>query len=508
MENKSAVLVENEKQANRAAAKVMRITFFIFTLVYLLNVAGIFIVDMTIMTIAYVVASLLLWLPTLLVNGMKLEKPWVKYVLCIANVIFVTVCTTTLSYHVVLLYIFAIAIANLYFSRKLNILITVLSVAGVSIGQWLGFVLKTLSDKNFTTLYKLFVFGVAPRALILIALAAIFTMLCKRTAGMLSNLLGAEEQEKLMSDMRLMQEQSKKISQTLISLVKELSAVSETSAAANEQIAEETERVLSNFSTNTSEIDSMNESTQDINTQLIALDEQNSEVAKLAEQVNQKTKENQVKMDLAVQSMEQIDGSTNACKEVIRKLGEESKEIIGIIEVITGISAQTNILALNASIEAARAGDAGKGFAVVASEIQQLSEQTKAAVENIGVIIREVVGNTEKAVRVMENSAELTKKGKQGIEDVGKSTTIITSSNQKMSEQIVEMEKTTELIREKSSRMAGGMQQINQSTQGNYSAIEHVTAATQENSAGIAEIDKMVARIRTLAKQLQDGLAM
>ena len=226
MENKSAVLVENEKQANRAAAKVMRITFFIFTLVYLLNVAGIFIVDMTIMTIAYVVASLLLWLPTLLVNGMKLEKPWVKYVLCIANVIFVTVCTTTLSYHVVLLYIFAIAIANLYFSRKLNILITVLSVAGVSIGQWLGFVLETLSDKNFTTLYKLFVFGVAPRALILIALAAIFTMLCKRTAGMLSNLLGAEEQEKLMSDMRLMQEQSKKISQTLISLVKELSTVS------------------------------------------------------------------------------------------------------------------------------------------------------------------------------------------------------------------------------------------------------------------------------------------
>ena len=137
------------------------------------------------------------------------------------------------------------------------------------------------------------------------------------------------------------------------------------------------------------------------------------------------------------------------------------------------------------------------------------SEQTKAAVENIGVIIREVVGNTEKAVRVMENSAELTKKGKQGIEDVGKSTTIITSSNQKMSEQIVEMEKTTELIREKSSRMAGGMRQINQSTQGNYSAIEHVTLCNARKTVrGIAEIDKMVARIRTLAKQLRDGLAM
>lgn len=79
MEGKSGVLVQNEKQANEAVAKVMRITFIIFTLVYILNVLGIFIVDMKIMTTAYVLGSVLLWLPTVLVNIAKQDGSYVKY---------------------------------------------------------------------------------------------------------------------------------------------------------------------------------------------------------------------------------------------------------------------------------------------------------------------------------------------------------------------------------------------------------------------------------------------
>ena len=81
MEEKNGVLIQNEKQANRAVAKVMRITFLIFTLVYLLNVFGIFVVDMGIMTLAYVAGSVLLWVPTLLVSVGKQQKSYVKYVL-------------------------------------------------------------------------------------------------------------------------------------------------------------------------------------------------------------------------------------------------------------------------------------------------------------------------------------------------------------------------------------------------------------------------------------------
>ena len=501
MGSKSGVLVQNEKQANKAVSKVMRITFIIFTLVYILNVLGIFIVNMKVMTMAYVLGSIMLWMPTILVNVAKQDGSYVKYALSICAVIFITIVTSTLGYHVVLLYIYAIAIASLYFSKKINVMTMILSVIGVSAGQIICFWFHILPDKNFTTLYKLIVYGIVPRAMVLIAIAAIFTMLCERTAGMLSNLMNAEEQERMIEEMRLMQEKSEETSRTLMEMVKELSHITENSMESNRQIVEETGNVLDSFSKNSEEITGINERTQDINARLEELTAINRQLSDLANQVNQLSKENQDKMNSATESMEQIHRSTNECKEIVWKLGEESKEILGIIQVITGISQQTNILALNATIEAARAGEHGKGFAVVAEEIQKLAEQTRKAVDNIGTIVTASVEDTGRAVKVMEQSVNLTETGMESMREVGSSTASITSSNEKMTKQIVEMDHTVENIWIQSDEVAKGMQQVNVSTQNNYQAIEQVNAATQENSAGVEMIEDMVVRIRKMAEE-------
>ena len=501
MGSKSGVLVQNEKQANKAVSKVMRITFIIFTLVYILNVLGIFIVDMKVMTMAYVLGSIMLWMPTILVNVAKQDGSYVKYALTICAVIFITIVTSTLGYHVVLLYIYAIAIASLYFSKKINVMTMILSVIGVSAGQIICFWFNIFPDKNFTTLYKLIVYGIVPRAMVLIAIAAIFTMLCERTTGMLSNLMNAEEQERMIEEMRLMHEKSVETSKTLMGMVKELSHITENSMDSNRQIVEETGNVLDSFSKNSEEITGINERTQDINARLEELTAINRQLSDLANQVNQLSKENQDKMNSATESMEQIHRSTNECKEIVWKLGEESKEILGIIQVITGISQQTNILALNATIEAARAGEHGKGFAVVAEEIQKLAEQTRKAVDNIGTIVTASVEDTGRAVKVMEQSVNLTETGMESMREVGSSTASITSSNEKMTKQIVEMDHTVENIWIQSDEVAKGMQQVNVSTQNNYQAIEQVNAATQENSAGVEMIEDMVVRIRMLAEE-------
>lgn len=501
MGSKSGVLVQNEKQANKAVSKVMRITFIIFTLVYILNVLGIFIVDMKVMTMAYVLGSIMLWMPTILVNVAKQDGSYVKYALTICAVIFITIVTSTLGYHVVLLYIYAIAIASLYFSKKINVMTMILSVIGVSAGQIICFWFNIFPDKNFTTLYKLIVYGIVPRAMVLIAITAIFTMLCERTTGMLSNLMNAEEQERMIEEMRLMQEKSEETSRTLMGMVKELSHITENSMESNRQIVEETGNVMDSFSKNSEEITGINERTQDINARLEELTAINRQLSDLANQVNQLSKENQNKMNSATESMEQIHRSTNECKEIVWKLGEESKEILGIIQVITGISQQTNILALNATIEAARAGEHGKGFAVVAEEIQKLAEQTRKAVDNIGTIVTASVEDTGRAVKVMEQSAELTETGMESMSEVGSSTASITSSNEKMTKQIVEMDHTVENIWIQSNEVAKGMQQVNVSTQNNYKAIEQVNAATQENSAGVEMIEDMVVRIRKMAEE-------
>ena len=501
MGSKSGVLVQNEKQANKAVSKVMRITFIIFTLVYILNVLGIFIVDMKVMTMAYVLGSIMLWMPTILVNVAKQDGSYVKYALTICAVIFITIVTSTLGYHVVLLYIYAIAIASLYFSKKINVMTMILSVIGVSAGQIICFWFNIFPDKNFTTLYKLIVYGIVPRAMVLIAIAAIFTMLCERTTGMLSNLMNAEEQERMIEEMRLMHEKSVETSKTLMGMVKELSHITKNSMDSNRQIVEETGNVLDSFSKNSEEITGINERTQDINARLEELTAINRQLSDLANQVNQLSKENQNKMNSATESMEQIHRSTNECKEIVWKLGEESKEILGIIQVITGISQQTNILALNATIEAARAGEHGKGFAVVAEEIQKLAEQTRKAVDNIGTIVTASVEDTGRAVKVMEQSAELTETGMESMSEVGSSTASITSSNEKMTKQIMEMDHTVENIWIQSDEVAKGMQQVNVSTQNNYQAIEQVNAATQENSAGVEMIEDMVVRIRKMAEE-------
>ena len=180
------ILNENEKQANRIVAKVMSTTFLIFTLIYLLNLIGVFVIDTVIMSIAYIGSSILLLLPTLLTYLLKIEKPYVKYINVISAMIFVTLLSITLTYHVVVIYVYPIAIASLFFA-------TGITVVGVSVGQILAFYLDTPKDDNFSNMYEVIVWGIIPRGLVLIAIAIIFTMLCTRTVALLTKLVKAVE---------------------------------------------------------------------------------------------------------------------------------------------------------------------------------------------------------------------------------------------------------------------------------------------------------------------------
>lgn len=496
------LLKKNEKEANLLVAKVMRVTCIIFTFVYLLNVMGVFIVDKGIMTIAYIGGGCLLLLPTLLVNILKREGSYIKYLNVVCASVFVTLMSITLTYHVVAIYVYPIAIASLYFSKMLNIVATSLTVMGVSVGQILAFYLDTLQDDNFTKFNSVMIFGVIPRALALIAVAAIFTMLCSRTASMLFNLMGAEEQKEMFHHMKRMKENATQTSEIMFGVVSELSEITETSLKANQNIEEEAECLLVGSTANTAAVESADNKIQDITEQLIGLSNMNHRTAKLTDQIGENTQENQKRMDDATVSMEQIHNSTNECKKIISNLGEESKEIIGIVETITQISSQTNILALNAAIEAARAGEHGKGFAVVAEEIQKLSEQTKIAVESIGSIVHEVVKNTEDAVMSMEQNVIYTQKGMESIQKANESAAIITSSNEELVGQIHEIDKAASIIREKSGEVADNMKQISNNTQKNCDAAQHVSAETQENSAGTESLAEIVEKIKELSEQL------
>lgn len=495
-------LLKNEKEANKLVAKVMRITFVIFTLVFVLNIMGIFVVDQTVMNVAYAGGSILLLLPTLFSNVLKTDAWYVKYMDVLCASLFLMLLCITLTFHVVVFYVYPIAIASLYFSRHLNVAATVLTVITTSIGQIAAFFLPTTMDDNFEVFYKAIIFGVIPRALVVIALAAIFTMLCSRTANMLSNLMGAEEQKRMMEKMQEMQERAAVTSESLFEMVTVLTEISETSLQANQRIEEETDSLLMGSTENKDAVENAEGNIRDITEKLTGLSDMNHRTALLTDDIGKNTKENQKRMEDVTVSMQQIHESSDECKKIITRLGEESQEIIGIVKTITNISGQTNILALNASIEAARAGEHGRGFAVVAEEIQELAEETRTAVENIGAIVRGVVKNTEDAVAAMEQNESYARKGTENIEKANETSTQITMYNEELAEKIHDIDATAERIKERSEKLTEGMIKISNNTQKNCEAAKNVSSDTQENTAGTAQLVEIVEKIRELSEIL------
>ena len=130
----------------------------------------------------------------------------------------------------------------------------------------------------------------------------------------------------------------------------------------------------------------------------------------------------------AIASMERIQQQVESTSERVRELGQKGQEIGGIIETITQIAEQTNLLALNAAIEAARAGEHGRGFAVVADEVRKLAERAAGATREIGTLVGGVRSGVEQAVTAMDSSLREVTEGAAKSEEAGKALTEIRHS--------------------------------------------------------------------------------
>lgn len=490
------LLQENERSANKAAAKVMRITVLLFIVVLILDIVGVFTVKISVMSIAFIVGTVLLLIPTLISNVLKVEGGWVKYVIVLCAILFTSILAVTLSYHVILLYVYPIAISSLYFSKKFNIFTVGITVAAVSVGQVLAFVGNYVTDKNFDSLYKMIVRGAVPRAIILLAVSAIFIMLGNRTASMLGSLMGAEQQ-------RIMREKSLDVSERLLETVTELERISASTSEANRRVAQESENVTRDSEANFSHIKSVEESMSLISGNLKDLSEMSARIAELTRRTDAITADNDQKMSLAAASMGEICKGTDESKTIISRLSEQSHQIVEIVKVITDISTQTNILAVNASIEASHAGEAGKGFSVVAQEIKALSEQTNTAAANISGIIAEVAQNITGTVAAMEKNTRLIHEGMDSMEQMKSSTEQLSHSSREISTHIADMNNVIENVYTSGEDVSRNLVSVSGNIANNCGAAQHVAAAIAENSAGARELSTMVKNIKAMAEEME-----
>ena len=217
-----------------------------------------------------------------------------------------------------------------------------------------------------------------------------------------------------------------------------------------------------------------------------------SEAHGIAEQASSISNEGEKIVDNAAREMKLIAASVQRSAEHIKSLGEKSDQISSILNVIKEIADQTNLLALNAAIEAARAGEQGRGFAVVADEVRKLAERTTKSTLEISAMIDGIQGGTADAVRAME----------EGSARVGDGVALASAAGESMAS-----------IRDGAGRVIHAvgditlaLQEQSLATQQVVSSVERIVVMAEQNSSETGEIAATAERLEQLSQRLQESV--
>jgi methyl-accepting chemotaxis protein len=192
--------------------------------------------------------------------------------------------------------------------------------------------------------------------------------------------------------------------------------------------------------------------------------------------------------------MHAIKAKVGLSAEKVKEMGAHSEQIGVIVEMIQDIAAQTNLLALNAAIEAARAGEHGKGFAVVADEVRKLAERSSGATKEIGGLIKGIQTTVAEAVKAMEEGAQQVELGVNEANDSGQSLAEILKAAEEVNRQV-------DQIAQAAQKMQGLSKELEEATESVGAVVEQNTAATEEMAAGSNDVNESIENIASVGEQ-------
>ena len=272
-------------------------------------------------------------------------------------------------------------------------------------------------------------------------------------------------------------------------LVGRVTNTAEQVTAASNQAQNISSELLNASQRQSREIQETGQAVLDMALQITDVSKSANESADVARQSVSAAQQGSRAVENAIKGMNEIREQIQETSKRIKRLGESSQEIGEITELISDITEQTNVLALNAAIQAASAGEAGRGFSVVAEEVQRLAERSGEATKQIGALVRTIQTDTHDAVAAMEKSTQGVVEGARLSDAAGAALSDISRVSNRLAELIQGISSSTEQQATSANGVAQNIQNI-------LTVTEQTQHGTQQTASSIRELAKLAEELK------------
>ncbi|MFV2049815.1 methyl-accepting chemotaxis protein [Metabacillus litoralis] len=308
---------------------------------------------------------------------------------------------------------------------------------------------------------------------------------------------------KMTTNLKSMMHEVISTSELVASSAEELTASAEQTSKATETITESIQQVANGAEHSTVSVQESATALEEVTTGVQSIAENASVVSDVGSQATEKAKEGGVFVENTVKQINEISSSVKQSGEVIKTLDKRSQEIGEITKVISGIAEQTNLLALNAAIEAARAGEHGKGFAVVADEVRKLAEQSQISSSQISNLIKEIQEDMVLSNKSIDKVSVEVQEGLNIVKQTEGSFKEIYKYMVQLSEQINDMAATAQEISASTQEVSATVTGITKISNETSMHSQNVAASAEEQLASMEEVTASANSLSTLAEDFQ-----
>lgn len=311
----------------------------------------------------------------------------------------------------------------------------------------------------------------------------------------------------LVANFRSLIEQVKVAGEQVAASSEELSASAQQSVRATEQAMGSVEQIATTAEVQTQRTQESVRVMEEMSVAIQRIADTSSAVSEASVVAADDAQQGNIQIQQAVFQIDSLSQGVNHAADLVQQLGVRSEAIGKIVDVITGIASQTNLLALNAAIEAARAGEQGRGFAVVADEVRKLAEQSEESAREIARLIGEIQHETTQVVSVMLAGTEEAKKGAAAVQEAGKTFERIVVSAKDVAGQIQEVSAATEQMSASVQQVASAMDEMNRLSEEAAVHTQSVSAGAEEQLAAMQEIARSSNNLNELSHELQESIS-